>query len=82
MIFLLIRPKEPLQAYVMIGSSFPVVVCLLLLEYGLRRLVFRDYDSMTLGGFLRYLRRLDHRILFRDDVPFGREGDEQVKVWR
>jgi uncharacterized membrane protein len=57
-------------------GSWPMVLTLLVLEYGIRRLVLPGYDHMSLKAFLLYLTRIDYRVLVRDDVGNSSETDD------
>jgi uncharacterized membrane protein len=47
--------------------GLPLALVLLVLEYGVRCLVFPGYRVMSLGRFLLFLRQQDYRSLLRDD---------------
>ena len=77
----LVRPDPVLPPILLALGSWPVVLGLLVLEYGLRRLILRGYDHMSLKGFLLYLKRVDYRALARDDVE-SRSGIDDAKALR
>jgi uncharacterized membrane protein len=77
----LVSPWGRLPPVLLALAGPPVVLTLLVVEYGLRRLILPDYDHMSLKAFLLYLVRLDYRALLRDDVK-GRAAIDDAEALR